>query len=97
MDWKEFFSKYSTEDLFEGNPLVQLFLKDGTCIQGRLLDTAPFVVVESNMRTDEDCRPTGRVWIAGPDDMIALKLIIPERIPDTWQGFEEALKENNHG
>jgi hypothetical protein len=92
MEWKEFLSK-GVEDLFEGRPLVQLFLKDGTCAQGRLMDADPFVILESNMREDEECKPTGRVWIIGSAEMMALKLIIPDMMPDTWNGFDEAVEE----
>ena len=91
MDWKTFFSK-DAEELLGGKPLVQLHMKDGSCIQGHLLDTSPFIIVESNMRIDEDCRPTGRVWIAAAEDMVSLKLIIPDLIPDTWDGFYEAAE-----
>lgn len=91
MGWKEFFDK-DLEELLSGKPLVQLHMKDGSCIQGRLLDASPFVIVESNMRTDDDYRPTGRMWVAEAEDMASLKLI-PDLIPATWEGFDEAAQE----
>jgi hypothetical protein len=66
-------------------------MKDGTLVQGRLIDADPFIVVESDMRAD-DPKPTGRIVITGSDEVSSIRLIVPDLVPDTWAGFDEVGK-----
>lgn len=90
MNWKEFF-KMRYDDLFEGRPLTQLYMKDGTVVQGRLIDADPFIIVEGDKRAYNP-NPTGRVVVVRSDEISSIRLIVPNLVPDTWTGFDEVGK-----